>query len=197
MRGGPPGRSPITRPTLGGAVHEARIRLLRGSFGHAQMIGVRLRTPPGGAHPPPKEPRSGNGTVVSTCTGWDHGRGGVVGPGRGPGSLVVACGWLVRPPGAVRSPPGLLVGRSPSQDETERSHDRPHEREDREPEPNGLEGLADVRIIEATYRSAIERRPIQIASVRKAERPDMSQAMRCPPVKKPRLVDVESASGER
>jgi glucose-fructose oxidoreductase len=70
-------------------------------------------------------------------------------------------------------------------------------REDREPEPNGLEGLADVRIIETTYRSAIERRPIQIASVRKAERPDMSQAMRCPPVKKPRLVDVESASGER
>ncbi len=117
-------------------------------------------------HPPPKEPRSGNGTVVSTCTGWDHGRGGVVGSGRGPGSLVVACGWLVRPPGAVRSPPGLLVGRSPSQDGTERSYDRPHEREHDEPDQEDdreqVEGSWHDRLAargRITGRAAIAPRP--------------------------------------
>jgi predicted dehydrogenase len=70
-------------------------------------------------------------------------------------------------------------------------------REDREPEPNGVEGLADVRIIEALYRSAMERRAIRLEPVTKQRRPDMSQEMHFPPVKKPELVDVESASGER
>jgi len=69
-------------------------------------------------------------------------------------------------------------------------------REDREPEPNGREGLADVRIIEALYLSAVERRPIRLEPVHKRTRPDMSQEMHFPPVKKPELVDVESASGD-
>jgi len=70
-------------------------------------------------------------------------------------------------------------------------------REDREPEPNGVEGLADVRIIEALYRSAMERRPIPLEPVRKSDRPDMGQEKHFPPVKKPKLVEVESASGEK
>jgi predicted dehydrogenase len=69
-------------------------------------------------------------------------------------------------------------------------------REDREPEPNGYEGLADVRVIQALYRSAIERRPISLEPVAKKARPTMSQEMHFPPVEKPKLVDVESASGE-
>jgi glucose-fructose oxidoreductase len=69
-------------------------------------------------------------------------------------------------------------------------------REDREPEPNGLEGLADVRIIEAIYRSAMERRPIHIPAIHKLTRPEPEQAMRKPAVKKPRLVGVESPSGD-
>ena len=70
-------------------------------------------------------------------------------------------------------------------------------RDDREPEPSGLEGLADVRIIEALYRSAIERRPVSITPVNKLERPTPAQAMYRPPVKKPELVKVESATGEK
>ena len=69
-------------------------------------------------------------------------------------------------------------------------------REDREPEPNGHEGLADVRIIEAIYKSAIERRPIQIPAIYKTTRPSLAQAMRRPAVKKPKLVGVKSASGD-
>jgi glucose-fructose oxidoreductase len=69
-------------------------------------------------------------------------------------------------------------------------------REDREPEPNGMEGLADVRIIEAVYRSAIERRPIKLEPISKSTRPDMRQEKHFPAVKKPKLVDVQSASGD-
>ena len=69
-------------------------------------------------------------------------------------------------------------------------------REDREPEPNGVEGLADVRIIEALYTSAIERRPVPIPPLEKLDRPDISQEMKRPAVKKPKLVDVQSASGK-
>jgi predicted dehydrogenase len=69
-------------------------------------------------------------------------------------------------------------------------------REDREPEPNGIEGLADVRIIEAIYTSAIERRPISIPPLEKPDRPDIGQEMKRPAVKKPSLVDVQSASGD-
>jgi glucose-fructose oxidoreductase len=69
-------------------------------------------------------------------------------------------------------------------------------REDREPEPNGLEGLADVRIIEAIYASAMERRPVAIPAIHKEQRPDLKQEMRRPPVKMPRLVGVESPTGD-
>lgn len=69
-------------------------------------------------------------------------------------------------------------------------------REDRDPEPNGIEGLADVRIIEAAYRSAIERRPVRIEPVQKRLRPNLAQEKHFPPVKKAKLVEVESASGE-
>jgi hypothetical protein len=56
--------------------------------------------------------------------------------------------------------------------------------------------LADVRIIEALYKSAIERRPIHIPPVEKPHRPDIRQEMRRPPVKKPKLVEVQSATGD-
>ncbi len=69
-------------------------------------------------------------------------------------------------------------------------------REDRDPEPNGVEGLADVRIIEAIYKSAIERRPIHIPAIHKTTRPSLDQAIHRPAVKKPKLVGVESPSGD-
>lgn len=60
--------------------------------------------------------------------------------------------------------------------------------EDRDPEPDGWEGLADVRIIEAALRSARERRPVRVAPVERRRRPGAAQVRHRPPVKKPREV---------
>lgn len=66
--------------------------------------------------------------------------------------------------------------------------------EGRDPEPDGWEGLADVRIIEAALRSAREHAPVRIAPVEKRRRPGPGQAQRRPPVREPQLVRAESAS---
>jgi glucose-fructose oxidoreductase len=63
-----------------------------------------------------------------------------------------------------------------------------------EPEPCGWEGLADVRIIEALYRSADEGRPIAVDRLDKQDRPTPFQDIEKPPVGKPELVHVESPS---
>jgi len=64
------------------------------------------------------------------------------------------------------------------------------------PEPSGREGLADVRIIEALYESAREGRPVTLPPFEKRVRPGMRQEIRRPPVRKPQLVKVESATGD-
>jgi len=58
----------------------------------------------------------------------------------------------------------------------------------KDPEPSGLEGLADVRIIEALYRSARTGKPARIPQVQKGSRPSLRQQIRRPPVTKPREV---------
>jgi glucose-fructose oxidoreductase len=60
-----------------------------------------------------------------------------------------------------------------------------------DPEPSGREGLADIRIIRALYRSAEAGRPVALPPFEKDERPTMDQAMRKPGVRKPELVKVE------
>jgi predicted dehydrogenase len=65
-------------------------------------------------------------------------------------------------------------------------------REDRIPEPDGWEGLADVRIIEGALRSAREHRPVALEPVRRRRRPEPSQAERRPPVREPEAVHAES-----
>jgi predicted dehydrogenase len=65
----------------------------------------------------------------------------------------------------------------------------------REPEPSGREGLQDVRIVEALYRSARTRKPVKISPLKKKRRPQSTQAIRRPGVRKPKLVKVASASG--
>lgn len=57
-----------------------------------------------------------------------------------------------------------------------------------EPEPSGLEGLADVRVIEAIYRSAREGHPVILEPFERARRPGRALEMRRPPVKEPPLV---------
>lgn len=53
------------------------------------------------------------------------------------------------------------------------------------PEPDGYEGLADVRIIEAIYRSARTGQSIQLEPVQRKRRPDMSQLITRPCIEKP------------
>jgi predicted dehydrogenase len=64
----------------------------------------------------------------------------------------------------------------------------------RPPEPSGMEGVADVRIIEAIYRSAKRRRPVKIEPVRQTHRPSIKQTKQRPAVKKRALVHAQSAA---
>jgi predicted dehydrogenase len=63
----------------------------------------------------------------------------------------------------------------------------------REPEPSGVEGMADVRIIEAIHESIETGGPVNLEPFAKRSRPSNAQRYRLPPVKsKPDMVDVES-----
>ena len=67
--------------------------------------------------------------------------------------------------------------------------------EDREPEPSGEEGLADVRIIEAMLQSIPRGEPVRLDLRQRNERPGLEQEIRSPPVpREPKLVDVKPAS---
>jgi glucose-fructose oxidoreductase len=65
---------------------------------------------------------------------------------------------------------------------------------DRDPEPSGHEGLQDVRIVQALYRSAQTRRPVAIRPFRKRTRLTSRQRTTRPGVRKPPLIKVQSAS---
>lgn len=67
-------------------------------------------------------------------------------------------------------------------------------RHDRKPEPSGEEGLQDVRIVEALYRSAATGRVVRLRRARDARYPDLRQRIVRPGIRKPRLVEVQSAS---
>ena len=69
--------------------------------------------------------------------------------------------------------------------------------EGKEPEPSGREGLADVRIIRALYRSAAEGRAVKLPPFEKRRRPSMKQVVRRPPVPRaPELVAAQAPSGD-
>jgi glucose-fructose oxidoreductase len=63
-----------------------------------------------------------------------------------------------------------------------------------EPEPSGTEGLADVRIIEALYRSAKIGKSVRMRSTAVGKRPSLQQEKRRPPVAKPELIQAKSGS---
>lgn len=65
----------------------------------------------------------------------------------------------------------------------------------RTPEPSGLEGLIDVRIIEALYRSARLRKAVRLDTVTRKRRPTTRQAIRLPAHGKPPLVHVSPPGG--
>jgi predicted dehydrogenase len=67
--------------------------------------------------------------------------------------------------------------------------------EDREPEPDGYEGLADIRILNAIQSSIRDGHPVQIAQVARTRRPDRDQEFKEPPVKPPRTVESQPPVG--
>lgn len=62
----------------------------------------------------------------------------------------------------------------------------------RDPEPDGWEGLADVRIIEAALRSARDGAPVRLEPVRRARQPGEAQIRRRPPVEEPAPVHADA-----
>lgn len=60
------------------------------------------------------------------------------------------------------------------------------------PEPSGLEGLIDVRIIDAIRRSYAKGRPVRLARLTKNRRPYAAQAIKKRPHGKPRTVRVKA-----
>jgi predicted dehydrogenase len=64
--------------------------------------------------------------------------------------------------------------------------------EGKEPEPSGVEGLADVRIIEALHLSVKEGRAIRLEPLTKDDRPSRAQELYQPPVSETELVHAQS-----
>jgi len=67
---------------------------------------------------------------------------------------------------------------------------------DKPVEPNGEEGLADVRIIEALYESAQRGRSVQLKDFDRSDRPDMDQEIHKPAIREPEVVHAESPHGD-
>jgi glucose-fructose oxidoreductase len=67
---------------------------------------------------------------------------------------------------------------------------------DAEPEPSGLEGLADVRIVEAIYESARTQRAVQVPELAHKKRPSLDQEIHRPGRGKPRVVHAKPPSRE-
>lgn len=64
-----------------------------------------------------------------------------------------------------------------------------------EPEPNGYEGLADVRIVEALLQSMRTKQAVELARFEKKERPGEHQKVEKAPIKPQKLVHAEAAAG--
>ena len=64
----------------------------------------------------------------------------------------------------------------------------------KEPEPGGTEGLADVRIIRALVESSRRGQPVRLPRLETGKRPDPEQEIDKPAVKKPALVRAASPS---
>lgn len=64
----------------------------------------------------------------------------------------------------------------------------------RKPEPSGEEGMQDVRIVQALYKSSQTGRPVTIPAFTDRKRPTRRQKIAKPGIRKPKLVKVQSAS---
>jgi predicted dehydrogenase len=66
--------------------------------------------------------------------------------------------------------------------------------EQREPEPSGEEGLADVRVLRALFQSAAEGRAVRFEPSLRLRRPGLDQQIRKRPVPKQETIDAPSPS---
>ena len=62
----------------------------------------------------------------------------------------------------------------------------------RKPEPSGVEGLADVRVVRALLESARTNRPVSVSQTKVTKRPDMSQEISKAPVPEAQLLKVSA-----
>jgi len=65
-----------------------------------------------------------------------------------------------------------------------------------EPEPSGLEGLADIRVVEGIYQSAKNSSVVALPELPAKKRPSMEQRIDRPGHEKPKTVRVKLPSGE-
>ncbi len=65
---------------------------------------------------------------------------------------------------------------------------------DRKPEPSGIEGLADVRIVEAIYESARTKRAVQLPEFPAKRRPTVMQEIHRPAHGKPQMIHTKPPS---
>jgi glucose-fructose oxidoreductase len=67
---------------------------------------------------------------------------------------------------------------------------------DKSPEPSGLEGLADVRIVEAIYESARSKKAVRLPELNVTQRPTPSQEIHRPAHGKPQMIHTKPPSRE-
>jgi glucose-fructose oxidoreductase len=67
---------------------------------------------------------------------------------------------------------------------------------DRAPEPSGEEGLQDVRIVQALYKSAKAGKAVRIPPFARERQPTGKQLITRQGVRKPKLIKAKSASGD-
>jgi predicted dehydrogenase len=64
----------------------------------------------------------------------------------------------------------------------------------RKPEPSGLEGVVDIKIVEALLQSLKMKKPISLKLPKVTRRPSGAQKIRVKPHAAPKLVDVQQPS---
>ena len=66
-----------------------------------------------------------------------------------------------------------------------------------DPEPSGMEGLIDIRIIRALYRAIETGKPVQLDNLTAEQRPTEAQTIERPPIKEePELIHAADPSGK-
>jgi predicted dehydrogenase len=68
--------------------------------------------------------------------------------------------------------------------------------QDLEPGPNGEEGLADLRVIEAIFTSARTGRSVRLPRLERTRQPSPAQVERKPPTREPEQINVTSPHGD-